>query len=236
MADDSAKRRKTVLTAVATTVGVAVVGATASALITPELFSGWLHPTPTPTPAALEFKTVSTSNDAVTVTVVDEWMVLDGTYDVVLGGDTDLGSALNAGTRIDSGTSWNDDWLYVAASSDASLRLGLADQSDAELADWVLEEARAPDWTRENCVLTEGPELEKSDWVIGHADWKNCGTVEGSRFWEIVAVSPDRSVVVVIQSALAPGTPDAAMLAILEGLAVNPAKLPHATSGDQVLP
>ena len=200
---------------------VAVVGATASAVITPErvdwffgLFSGGQ--------TATEFKTVSTRDGAITVDVPLNWLVAPGKWNQT----AHPGTGIVAGTVIDGPvTGFVDDGAYLAASSEFAKPADLAGMSESETRD-TLTEVLDLDWTIQNCVRDTDVERSKRGWIVESTKWKDCRENTGQRLYEFAAVDADGTVLVIGQVSLVPGTPDVVVDRFFESFIIDVDELP----------
>lgn len=233
------RRRRGVLYGVGGAVGVALVGATASALITPERLDalfGWSPATAgvTPTPVSDEMKTITTGDNAVAVEVPDAWAARDSSYDTF----PFAGSALLAGTQIDARITPTHDGLYLDASTTTPVEHGLADLTVEQRTAALKEYVAIAEWDKEGCVPGSEPARSRDGWLVVTRLWQDCVQTEGLRAWEIAALSDDAAVLVTMQITLRPQSGADIVDRIVASFAVDEAKLPSGTrlSGDAVTP
>ena len=165
----------------ATTVGVALVGATASALITPERVDGFFgmfsdSPTPSATPSVTaQFKTVTSLDKSITFEVPANWAARDGRYDVT----TFAGSAVMTGTQVDRSIQFGEDGAYIGASGEFATLGQLTEASDEVIEGFLQSAVEELDWTLEGCVPAAAAPLLKDDWFVDSRVWKDCASIAG---------------------------------------------------------
>jgi hypothetical protein len=221
---------------------VAIVGATASAIITPERLDGLFAifggsagagvPPASTTPPPLETKNVASDDKALSFAIPAEWGARNGNYNV----SPDAGSAVITGTQVDSPVEFGEDGAYIAVSREFATRTGLTGLASDDLrarADDLVGEA---DWTIDGCTASDEPTREKDGWQLATRYWENCAQIPGSKLWEMVAIDDDGSVVVTMQVLLSPAASAEIMDTIVESFTVDPRKLVSGPGGDVVLP
>jgi hypothetical protein len=151
------RRRRNILLTVGSAVAVAILGATASAVITTDRIDavfggGAVEKTPSPTPTPISYKTVTSLDKSLSFSVPSTWSARDGSYDVT----DDQGVAVITGTQVEKSISFQHDNAYVAASVDATSIDGTVRPSSGRSAflDAILDEG---DWTKEGCILGSEP-------------------------------------------------------------------------------
>lgn len=207
--------------AIGAAVLVAVLGATASAVITPErvdwffgLFSGGQ--------TATEFKTVSTRDGAITVDIPQNWLVSQGGWNQT----ADLGTGIITGTDLEAPvTGFVEDRGYLGASSAVGDSGELAGMSSAETRA-ALKEVLDLDWTIRNCVRDTDVERTKQGWMVESTKWKDCADNIGQRLYEFAAVDDDGTTLVIGQVSLMPGTPDAVIDRFFDSFIIDIDELP----------
>ncbi|MBM7503818.1 hypothetical protein ACFPER_10055 [Agromyces aurantiacus] len=232
------RRRSRTWYAVGGAVGVAVLGATASAVITPEridaLFgrSDAAGATPTSTVAPIEYQTVQHTSGAIALDVPEEWGARDARWDV----DEHPGAAMRVGFQIESVTPFGVDGAYAGASVASARAVDATSMSEPERRDW-LRGYIVRDWTVDGCVPRPDPGWEKAGWTLETTRWEDCASFEDSRLVEFAALHDDGEVVLVGQISLTAETPDAVAEHLIESIAVQAEKLPSGTTtGDLVIP
>ncbi|WP_382306635.1 hypothetical protein [Herbiconiux sp. UC225_62] len=222
---------------------VAVVGATASAVITPERLDGLFAmfgggagagaaTSASSTPPALETKNVSSGDKALSFAVPAEWGARTGNYNV----SPDAGTAVITGTQVDSPVEFGEDGAYIAVSEDFATRTGLTGLAADDLrarADDLVGEA---DWTIDGCVASDEPSREKDGWQLATRYWTDCAQIPDSKLWEMVAIDDEGTMVVTLQVLLSPDASPEIMDAIVGSFTVDPRKLPSGVGGDVVIP
>lgn len=226
-------RRGWVIAAVST-VAVAVVGATASALITPERIDGLFRSfggapavaTPsTTTSAPLAYKSVTSLDKALALEVPTAWAARDGAYDVT----NFSGTAIITGTQVDSPVEFGEDGAYVGASAEFATKGQLVEASDDAITGFLESVVEELDWTLEGCVPAAASAFEKDGWFVDSRAWKDCASITGSRLWEIAMIPEDRSALVSIQVLLTPDAPAEIVDMVVSSLVVDARRLPTGT-------
>jgi hypothetical protein len=228
--------------AIGAAVLVAIVGATASAIITPERLDGLFAifggsagagvPPASTTPPPLETKNVASDDKALSFAIPAEWGARNGNYNV----SPDAGSAVITGTQVDSPVEFGEDGAYIAVSREFATRTGLPGLASDDLrarADDLVGEA---DWTIDGCTASDEPTREKDGWQLATRYWEDCAQIPGSKLWEMVAIDDDGSVVVTMQVLLSADASAEIMDTIVESFTVDPRKLVSGPGGDVVLP
>lgn len=188
-------RSRTATIAILATVGTAAVGALAGAIITPariEAMFGWVQPTAAP---SIEYKTATDRTDSISLKVPEDWAVGLARYDPGFEESTEEGVAVLAGTQVTGSAVYGESTAYVAASTVSTERLGLVGASEDALRRWLREEIVIADWTIESCVLSEENSHAIEGWLSESRLWHDCGSLEGLRLLEWLAVTPDGEVV-----------------------------------------
>jgi hypothetical protein len=211
----------------ASTLAVAIVGATASAVITPERIDAIFGsfggtPPPTPTPSIVAYKSVTSLDKAITMEVPDDWAARDGAYDVT----EFTGSALITGTQVETPVEFGEDGAYVGASAEFARTAQFDVATDDVIEDFLQMSVDELDWTLENCVASAEEPFAKTGWIVASKAWDDCTSVEGTRLWQVAMVPDDRSSLVSIQVLLRPGAPGEIAAAIVESIVVDSDRLP----------
>jgi hypothetical protein len=222
--------------AVGGAVGVAVLGATATAIITPEridaIFGGSTSvPSPTASPSPIPYDIVSTSSGAITVDVPDDWGARDSVWNVT----EDRGDALRTGKQFESEIAFHVDGAYLGASKAARSLAGATDLDESGRRT-LLRSFIEADWSVEGCSTRPDPVWEKPGWLVEATRWEDCASLEGARLFEFAALDRDAEVLVVSQMVLVAGTPDEVVERYVQSFAVDPSKLPGQSTGDLILP
>jgi hypothetical protein len=232
------RRPTRALYAVGGAVGIALIGATASALITPEridaffgAFGDHSGPTPTASAATVEYKTVVSNDRSITVDIPTEWGANLARWDV----SQYPGSALRTGIDTSDLVDFAEDGGYLAASAATAVAAGAPAMSSAERRDWLRSYVEL-DWTIEGCVRQPDPVWERSGWTIEATRWKDCAAYRGERYFEFAATDEDGDVLVIAQVSLSDGTPDAVAERYVESFVVDLDKLPAPSTDDYILP
>ena len=220
-----ARRSRTAMIAILATVGTAVAGAVAGAIITPERFEA-MFSAPVSTPDPIEFKTATDPLDAITLSVPTTWAVGLASYIPGLDDVREEGAAVLAGTQVGGSVVHGESTAYVGASVVTPRRLELVGESEAVLRQWLQEKVAEPDWTIEDCVLVDENTHAIEGWLSASRLWKDCASLEGARLLEWFALTPDGAVMQVGQILLAPDVPDGALDTIVESVVVRPERLP----------
>jgi len=219
-------------TAIGGVVIVAIVGAIATAIITPgrldQLIGMFVSPAaPTSIDAPLRYKTITSPDGAIALEVPATWVMSGASWNSPIDGVLDTGTAVFSGPEITSRITHGKDAVYIGASASAANRLQFESASGAELSSWLRAQADEPDWSLDNCVLSSDAVPPIRDWIVEARVWKGCGSLDGVRLWEAYAVDPSGRFVAVIQIELAPGTSDDVARHIVGSLVVVEKKLPR---------
>jgi hypothetical protein len=216
-------------------VAVAILGATASAVITTDRIDavfggGAVEKTPSPTPTPISYKTVTSLDKSLSFSVPSTWSARDGSYDVT----DDQGVAVITGTQVEKSISFQHDNAYVAASVDATSIDGTVRPSSGRSAflDAILDEG---DWTKEGCILGSEPARTKSGWLIESRYWIDCAAVRGQRVWEIAGFAEDGTAFLMMQVGLNPTSPASITDEILASVSPNPQTIPSTARTTQEL-
>ena len=233
------------MSAAAGVMAAAFVGAVATAIITPDrinhLFRLPANASVTETTHSdVRYRTVTDRHGAISMSVPASWATLQGRFDVSFDGVQDKGVALNAGTDPQQGSLYGVDGVYVGASSATSTRLRMNDWSKSEVLAWATEQNEVSDFTLDSCVLTPRRVASPPGWITASRVWDNCLGKEGWSVFDIVGVSPDRRVVVVVDLRKSQAMPDAVLIKVAKSVAVQVEHLPDDAiaklPGDHVLP
>ena len=224
--------------AVGGAVGLAVIGATASALITPEridaffgAFGSHAPPTETATSDAVAYKTVVSNDKAITVDIPAEWGANLSKWDWTM----DPGSAVRTGVDTTGVIDFAQDTAYLGASAAAAEAEGAPAMTAAERRDWLRSYVEL-DWTIEGCVREPDPVWKRAGWTIEATRWKDCATYPGQRYFAFAATDEHGDVLVLAQMSLTDGTPDEIAVRYAESFVVDVDKLPAPSSGDFIVP
>lgn len=218
--------------AIASAVALAVLGATASALITPERLNNLFGLFG----SGVSYKTVATSDGALTLDVPDTWAARDASYNVT----PTAGSAILSGTQVRNPLQVLDEGAYAGASADATGQMSMAgfpaDPADPDFeqvaqafGQAIVDEA---DWTQVGCTATKEPTRRVDGWVVASQAWKDCADTEGTRVWDIALVKGDGSVFAFLQVFLPSGRPASIVDTTLNSLLIDPRKLPTGVVGE----
>lgn len=233
-----AGRNKT-LTVVGTTVLTAVVGALATALISPERVDrvlGTSAPSTTaPDPEGITYKPATSPDGALSVRVPQEWPAAPATFNDQWSGEGLVGVGVRAGDL--SPDMYDTDYIYASAASASSNGLDLTALSDAQLRAQLEKEAYQ-DWTRDGCRPATTQVEVPAAWVAAVQAWDGCAGVDGMRVWDARLVSSNRQVISSLQVLLLANTPIEVVEEAFDSLAVQEARLPRSgeRSGDLTLP
>lgn len=239
------RRRRRVGQAALGVVGVAVAGALATAIITPERLDwalGLFSPTaPSASPSietveSVEFKRVTTGDSALAFDVPGDWLVINASWNYEVEGVLDEGSAGLAGDSPRDSNDWGEDGVWVGASVDAATRIGLPGAEPETLSAWAREQVRLNDyWIEQGCVLSSmSPDLPAG--VVGEvAVWENCADTAGIRMWELYSVLDSGEAVVLAQLVMTADTTDEMAARIISSIVVVPnrvASAPASSGGE----
>ncbi|SDZ16261.1 hypothetical protein SAMN05216554_2713 [Herbiconiux ginsengi] len=222
---------------------VAVVGATASAVITPERLDGLfamfgggagagVAASASSTPPGLETKNVSSGDKALSFAIPAEWGARTGNYNV----SPDAGTAVVTGTQVDSPVEFGEDGAYVAVSKDFATRTGLAGLESTDLRARADDLVGKADWTIDGCIASDEPSREKDGWQLATRYWTDCAQIPDSKLWEMVAIDDEGTMVVTLQVLLSPDASPEVMDTIVGSFTVDPRKVASGLGGDVVLP
>ncbi len=223
-------RRRAWIVGAGSTVTIAVVGALASALITPERIDAFFpqaDPSPSvavtvPATPALAFKSATSLDKAIAFDVPTNWAARDGTYNAT----NFAGTAVITGTQVSATIPFGEDGAYVGASAEFATLSQLDVATDAVIEEFLESAVKDIDWSLEGCVPHAADRLVKDGWFVGSRVWKDCASIPGSRLWEIAMIPEDRSSLVSIQIALTASAPDDITLRLIDSLVIIASKLP----------
>lgn len=226
-------------TAIVGAIGVAVVGATAAAVITPDRIDaifGAFNPAPTatasPSPTALQMQSVSSADGGLTLEIPESWSYRPSRWNV----NEDAGTGLLVGTQLFGSMDFRNDGGWVGASTEILRTAQVADMTVSEREQWI-DAFIDVDWTIEGCIPVNDQPVERTGWMIASRTWKECGSTNGQRMVEFAALSDDLKVLVIGQISLTEDVTDEVFPAIVSAFVVIPDKLPvTAVSGDLVTP
>lgn len=220
--------------AIAGTAAAAILGATASALITPERFDAIFGTSgksetavstssPSPTPFHVQTKTISTQDGALSVKVPAAWPARDARFS----DSTVVGTAVFSGTDVTTGITFTDDGVWIGASFDLADR-ELLSSLDREAREAVANRyANEFDWASEGCIVSHEPARTKDGWLIVTKHWVDCAATEGFKLWEIAALNDAGTIMVRSQIALTPGAPVEIVDYVVSSFAVDESRLPR---------
>ncbi|WP_169583656.1 MULTISPECIES: hypothetical protein [Microbacterium] len=225
-------------TAIIGAVAVAVLGATAAAVITPERVDaifGMLNPAPTASPSAtvaLATHSVSSADGALTVDVPEDWSAQRSRWNVT----EDPGTALLLGTALDRYVDFRNDGAWIGASRDIVVAADVAAMAPRDRAEW-LDGFVDLDWSIDGCVPVNEQPRERSGWTVATRVWKECAATKGQRMLEFAAMPENAEVLVIAQVSAHGQTADEVFDVIFDSFVVEPEKVPtQAAVGDVVVP
>ncbi|WP_344738111.1 hypothetical protein [Microbacterium awajiense] len=232
------RRRRRVGQAALGVIGVAVAGALATAIITPERLDWALGLLATPDPSAspvqetaqsVQFKRVTTSDSALAFDVPEDWLVVAARWNYEIDGVLDEGSAGIAGHSPADWVDWGEDGVWLGASVDAATRLGLPGAGHETSAAWVREQVRLNDyWLDQGCVLSS-MHPAPPDGVVGEVVvWENCAGTAGVRLWELWSVLDAGEAIVLAQLTMTSETSDEAAARIISSIVIAPDRIASA--------
>ena len=227
-------------TVIGTTVLTAVVGALATAIISPEridrLFGAGDAERDRPPP--ISYKRVAERTGAVSVRVPDSWAVTTSRYEGVDGVTDGSGRALRTGPDPTSTVPSTQEVAWVGASRTAPEELGLLDLTDDAARTLLQDQIDGLDYRDMGCTRTDDHLLDlAATWVTAVAVWEGCGAVEDWRVWEVAMLAKDRRSLVTVQIGLSPSTPDEVAEQLVESVTVVPSQLPgRPGTGDSETP
>lgn len=219
---------------------MAVVGAIAAAVITPDRLASLFPDRTTASSAAtvepVSYKSAVSPDGAVTLDIPKSWGTLRGRYNITYDGHSDVGSAFNVGTNPQGGTDYGKDGAYVGVSREAADRANFSSMSGQEKRTWIERQMAADDWTIDGCVLTARTLPGKAGWYLVSAYWKDCLGVPGNDQWNVIGISNDNTTVVDMELDKSPAVSDATLRHIVATFAIQPSKIPSPPSSDSGTP
>lgn len=225
-------------TAIIGAVAVAVLGATAAAVITPEridtLFGLWApaaSPSATPLDSTAPTQSVATQAGSLTLEIPEDWSSRESRWNV----SEDAGAGLLVGTQVKSVIDFRNDGAWIGVSSEITRSSDVAAMSPAARSDW-LDSFVDVDWSREGCIPVRSEVPARAGWQLATRSWKECNSTQGQRMLEFAALSDELDLLVMGQISLTDETGDDVFELIVQSFVVSPDKLPTTTTGSSVVP
>lgn len=203
-----------------------VLGAVATALITPETFRGFgagpARETATPIPADPVFLVPKHHPDGgLSVDVPEDWPVARAEYNPLLKPQAGQGTSMSLGP--DSGhLRAGGTRMAVAAGRDLVTELGVTPANKQQV---MRDTVAHLDWTVDGCVLREDEEFRSVQMEGQLRHWTGCDGLSKSHLWEVIALTNDGAAVAVVQLQHMDDVSEDQATRILDSVRVQPAQL-----------
>jgi hypothetical protein len=216
----------------------ALTAAVAGAAISGDWFDGSSEPpdgpavqmgTASDSPVEVQMEAASDPSGAISVQVPEDWGFNPAQHNLSYAGYIDTGVALRAGTGSavrGGGMDFTNSNLYFGASAAAADRLDMHDRPPGELRAWATSAVRALDWSLEGCSLSEELPFDQNGFVGVYRIWKDCSGFEGTRMYELFAVSSAGDTIANVSLLASLSMTDDTAKLILDSFRVRPESLP----------